>query len=62
MGGILVKTLFSILSKIAFSMCGEAVLKAIIFKLLEMAAKHTKTKFDDKLLEQIKENYEEREA
>lgn len=57
----LIKILFSVLTKIAFAACGEVVIKMCIFKMLHYAAEHSKTHFDDKLLTQIENAYEDRE-
>lgn len=58
---VLIKILFSVLTKIAFAACGEVVIKMCIFKLLHYAAEHSKTHFDDDLLKQIEDSYEKRE-
>jgi len=61
MMGVLIKVLFSVLTTIAFAACGEAVIKMVIFQILNYAAAHTKTRFDDDLLKQIEDAYEKRE-
>jgi len=54
---ILIKVLLSILKKIALAACGEAIIEYIVFETLEMAVKHSKTEFDDRIVEQLKESY-----
>lgn len=56
---ILVKILLSVLKKIAIAACGEKVIEYIVFEVLEMAVKHSDTEFDDKLVQQLKDAYEE---
>jgi len=58
---MIVKVLFKQLTKLMFAACTEHVIKWLIFELLEMAAKHSKTHFDDELIKKIKEVYDEKE-
>ena len=54
---VFIKILFKVISKIAIAAAGEKVVEYCIFWLLGEAVKTTKTKFDDELLEKIKNEY-----
>jgi len=58
----IVKILFKQLSKIMLAACSQKVIEWLIFELLEMAASHTKTHFDDELFKEIKLAYDKKEA
>ncbi len=55
---LFVKIIFKVVSKILVAAAGEAVVEYCVFWLLKELAEHTKTSFDDELLERIRAGYE----
>lgn len=56
---ILLKTLLTVLTKIAMAACGEKIMAWLLFKVAEEMASSTKTKADDEFVAMVKSGYED---
>jgi len=56
---ILIKSLFKVVGRILLSACSDKVIEYVIFWLLDMAAGHSKTDFDNELVTLIKAKYKD---
>ena len=56
---LILKALFSVLTRIAMSVASEQVLSWALFKTADEIVKSTKTKHDEEFLNKVKEAYEQ---
>jgi len=55
---ILMKVLFKAIGKMLIAFCAEDIIAYVIFWLLELAAKNSKTHFDDELVIKLRLAYD----
>lgn len=56
---VILKTLLTVLTKIAMAACGEKVMAWLLFKVAEEMAENTKTTGDDEFVAMVKKAYED---